>query len=491
MKHTTLFLLLLILSPATYAQFAVRTFEIDSNRYTNTNPHSYTIFKNKVYFIATDTAHGTELWVCDGNSVNIVADILPGLQSSIANGITTPQLCVASGKLYFRALDANLNTSIYEYDGLNTPAVITNADSGYIDPFNVVPANGDLYYIADSIIAGNKKKVLVKYSPATRTNNVVHTFSYDQGFASFYIEGVNDKLCYYGISPQNDTGFIVYEPVANTYNKLTDINGNDVGLSRNRVYNDKLYFESNSSTGRQYYEYDGYSTITPLTYDAATHTSYTFSSLHYKPFTIADGKFYFFGIIGVNGGLISYSFNTKKHINELKSVSGGSLISNGRTLFTSYANKTLTYDTKTAQQSFLDTSLHFELANRTDYVVLNGWIYATILGDNINNRVGILYDSSLSVNHIHARAQIATILYPNPTTSDAQLEFTLDVPQKLSLRVTDISGRVVYEQQPELYLSGTNTISLPTALLPTGEYIYSLSESGTATIISSGLLNKL
>ncbi len=72
-------------------------------------PHDFVTVGDRAYFIATDAAHGEELWVTDGTaaSTHIVADTLAGPASS---GVSNLQPAF-SGRLVFRAYDGTSNYS--------------------------------------------------------------------------------------------------------------------------------------------------------------------------------------------------------------------------------------------------------------------------------------------------------------------------------------------------------------------------------------------
>lgn len=61
----------------------------------------FIVIDQTIYFLATDAEHGAELWSSQGTeqTTQVVADILPGADSSIPN-----QLTLLNGKIYFLAL---------------------------------------------------------------------------------------------------------------------------------------------------------------------------------------------------------------------------------------------------------------------------------------------------------------------------------------------------------------------------------------------------
>jgi len=73
---------------------------------------------------------------------------------------------------------------------------------------------------------------------------------------------------------------------------------------------------------------------------------------------------------------------------------------------------------------------------------------------------------------------VATIdagIYPNPSSDFAQVYFNLNERENVSLAITDISGRLLYERPVSSYQPGRNELWLPVQRLPTGLYLVTLS----------------
>lgn len=62
-------------------------------------------------------------------------------------------------------------------------------------------------------------------------------------------------------------------------------------------------------------------------------------------------------------------------------------------------------------------------------------------------------------------------VYPNPSRlSNAQLKVSLNQPQTLSVSVSDINGRIVYQAPATLFTSGVNQIEIPSTNWSAGTY---------------------
>ncbi len=66
--------------------------------------------------------------------------------------------------------------------------------------------------------------------------------------------------------------------------------------------------------------------------------------------------------------------------------------------------------------------------------------------------------------------------YPNPAQSYNQISFTLNSPQEVQISLYDHFGRhIQYVQKPTYFSAGTHNISISTAHLPAGTYVYVIS----------------
>ena len=105
-------------------------------------------FDNKIYFSANDGVHGEELWSFDGTTASMVADIMPGLESSSPLGMT-----VYNNQLFFGAITKLFtngviqSTSVFSYDGslLHLVVEYTYAESRH-PPYSMAMLGNKLYY---------------------------------------------------------------------------------------------------------------------------------------------------------------------------------------------------------------------------------------------------------------------------------------------------------------------------------------------------------
>jgi ELWxxDGT repeat protein len=83
----------------------------------SSSPHEITPVGNKLFFVADDVVHGSELWVSDGTAegTHLVKDIFPGRTSSNPAELTSIE--VQKGEVYFRADNGTHGVELWVSDG--------------------------------------------------------------------------------------------------------------------------------------------------------------------------------------------------------------------------------------------------------------------------------------------------------------------------------------------------------------------------------------
>ena len=114
-----------------------------------TNPTSLVAVGSTLFFAATDSQHGTELWRSDGTvaGTQIVADINPGTGNSNPKYLTN-----VNGTVFFQATDGVHGVQLWESNGTaaGTQMVLDiNSGTGNSMPRFLTNVNGTLFFVAD------------------------------------------------------------------------------------------------------------------------------------------------------------------------------------------------------------------------------------------------------------------------------------------------------------------------------------------------------
>lgn len=117
------------------------------------------VYKSKLYFSARESwtlnvGHGNELWVYDGvNAPYMVADIYPGYRNS-----HPMDFCVYRNKLYFDATDGVHGKEVWEFDGVNPPGMLADSWPGSMgsNPRSMTVFDGKMYFSAGDAVHGTE-----------------------------------------------------------------------------------------------------------------------------------------------------------------------------------------------------------------------------------------------------------------------------------------------------------------------------------------------
>ncbi len=215
---------------------------------------SFVNYNNKMYFMANDDAHGTELWQSQGTAAttSMCFDYKAG--ASHFDGV---QLSTGLGKIFMlQTIGATSN-----YDLLSTDGTLANTISldqaPQISP--LVDFNGAKYYLQGSNVGGSLD-VQIKKTDGTvaGTTNVLTTLTGYTTLPELRLSELlvwNNKL-YFTLATNfgNWQELCVYDPVTNVW-QYVDQSADYVKDARYlTVFNNKLYFDAYTSitpTGRE------------------------------------------------------------------------------------------------------------------------------------------------------------------------------------------------------------------------------------------------
>ena len=252
MKYLYLFLLAVIQTPL-FAQVAFKNFDIYPG-VGSSSPNRLINYKGNMYFVATTSVYGTELWTIDKNdNAQILADINPGYNSSNPEVIGE-----VNGKLIFIATDTTHGDELWITDGTTTgtkllkdiyPGKKSGAIFGQTNIFNInikSALNGKLYFVAETAAYG--RELWATDGTDTGTYLVADIQPGPGSSSPFDINIINGKVFFWA----ND-GTHYYEPWVSDGTQagtmlLKDINPTAGGFYYNAtiVSNGLLYFWAQS-----------------------------------------------------------------------------------------------------------------------------------------------------------------------------------------------------------------------------------------------------
>lgn len=124
---------------------------IDINSGTaSSDPRYFTVFNNEIFFSATDTTNGRELWKTDGTSAGTALFV----NVNFGNGSSDPdQYTVVGSSMIFAATNAITGRELFITDGTSAGTTVLkniNPAGGDSNPTNLNKIDSDIYFSADN-----------------------------------------------------------------------------------------------------------------------------------------------------------------------------------------------------------------------------------------------------------------------------------------------------------------------------------------------------
>ena len=116
---------------------------IEGRAYYDSDPHGFAEYNSKLYFVADNATYGEEVFVFDGSTVSVIDINLND------NDALPSELTVYNNKLYFSATDGTYGNELWVYDGTTKSMVVDiNQGSGNSSPRAMMVYNSKLYLFA-------------------------------------------------------------------------------------------------------------------------------------------------------------------------------------------------------------------------------------------------------------------------------------------------------------------------------------------------------
>ncbi|MNK30240.1 hypothetical protein D3C87_486560 [compost metagenome] len=249
------------------------------------NPQNMIEYKGKLYFQANNgnANNGSELFVYDGSSVSLFADIKPGTSSSVPQNFA-----VAGNTLFFRAQDLNsTNGRLYRTDGENAPVIVDN--SIFVGLSTAALGNQVIFP------AGEVNNIYQLYITDGLTTSLLKTINSTAAANPTNLITVGNKVYFSAIDNESTRQLWVTDGTANGTVKIKTINPSANSNPTNFTeYKGKVYFTADDGiNGTEVWVTDGTDSGTTLLKDinpdgnAGPANFYVFKDILY--FSANDG----------------------------------------------------------------------------------------------------------------------------------------------------------------------------------------------------------
>lgn len=447
-------------------------------------PHRLTTFNKKLVFFADDGTNGYELWAVDSAGINLAYNINPGPSSS---GAVTSYLGMAvnGSKIYFPADNGTQGRELYSWDGVNMPTLAADIHNGVTGTnLNEVVSMGNrVYFSADDPTNGTE---LHMFDPATNTFQRLSDINAGAGNSNPQNMAVyKGKLFFSAFGATSGTELYMYDPMTNNTSMVFDIEAG-AGSSTPQsltVAGDKLYFSAfTTAYGRELYSYDSMNVTRLSDLNANAGSSIPVSAQGQNRIGSLNNVLYYSADNGTTGTQL-YKFNSATgssslvyKVNAIGSSNPTSFINYGNKLYFvandgTHGNELWAYDgTTNAPSMMADIDSGINSSNPVNLTVYNNRLYFAATTAVYGTELYVYFDSATGVKNVRFDADVK--VYPNPTTSNVNIDLNLRNNETLEVRVADITGKVVYNTGMVKYASGNNKVSVPMSELTTGTYFY-------------------
>ncbi|HEY1032470.1 MAG TPA: T9SS type A sorting domain-containing protein [Flavipsychrobacter sp.] len=505
MKHTLFKLSFVLLSFTTSAQ---TVFNHDLNAGINSSlPSTFTVYNNRLYFMARTNGDGNELWSLDtGANPRLDQNVNPGTNDGVLGAGDLAGLHAMSKRkmavvkdaeekelaLYFCGSDKPSigiqPRTLYKYDlsSSPTPIALSLGSDELMKPYEIVAVGTKVYFLISSPVDGN---YVYEYDHRTGAQGSVYKNNYTK---ATNLTSFNGKLLF-----SEKDGIYEFDPVSRQVTQITTfISAAEV--AEIRVIGNKAYIQHDAN----FYEYTGTGKpvyLTNLLHYENTPTSQLAPEAAGQSFEVYKNRLYYSYNTGKNGKLAAYDFNTKK----VNIVPGNAYnpntfaIAKGVLYFAAYDSthgyELWSYNGVSPAAMLVDIfpgvtdGLWHDIVSFKDKIYCVG-LYgpvATLDLELLELRLGT---GGTSLQSVSLNGDI--IIYPNPTTNACNIAMDLSEVERLSLQVYSTLGQLVYDLPVAAYAAGKNSITIPMGSMTAGTYTVQLHNDSGHMLYSTQLVKQ-
>jgi len=280
--------------------------------------HNYSVFNQKLYFVADDGLNGYELWVTNGSEygTRLLKDINNNSTALDHSNSMPLNFTIFKNKLFFTAYTGIYDWEVWFTDGTEEGTKMLKD----INPFNndqpgrpkfFKVFNDRLYFIADDGVHGQEIWVTDGTEEGTvllKDINVSDNGSFSFGIPDFTV--FNNRLYFAADDGINGVELWVTDGTENGTSMLKDINPgiySEIPQSGSprmfQVFNDQLFFVAYSfNHGFELWKTDGTEAGTTIFKEIYTDPMYLGGVLAYgQTFAVLNNKMYFQATDGIHG----------------------------------------------------------------------------------------------------------------------------------------------------------------------------------------------
>ena len=465
----------------------------------NSQVYSLTALGGKLYFFADDGVHGLELWSTDGTTTSLVKDIYNGAGSAISKDfIANEQIRVMGGNMYFVATDSLHGFELYKSDGTLTGTkmvidlnpsptgdgtVLTT--SGYLHSQGIEVMNGKVYF--SGYPTGNAPGVNSGVWSTDGSDTGTHLIKDFLGCGRFF---AHNSIVYFnaynatqgGVWSSDgtaigtsvivpDLGAIEYQPLGGDVYFTCQ----DSGISRIYKSNGLLTGTINLGNWRGEWIYSGVREGHHLRSGCLTALNNKIYYIHDKSLWSTDGTVAGTSVAFQNPGWVAGPLHLtissgKLYFKSVDTMRSDFWESDGTSAGTHRIHKAdanVAFSNMTYSQAI---PAYSRCGSRKDMYAFNGEVYFYNLYDTTLTTSGIitsqLYKYGPAPNSVSGFPQTSKInIYPNPSNNTINIAF--EKPEFTYLTLTDQLGKTVHAMSLQ---QGDKSVSLQLGHLPSGLY---------------------